>query len=51
VEAALGEALLRASRDGQHELVRVIVEELRARRLERAALPKNVTSLDERRKR
>jgi len=42
VEAALGEALLRASRDGQHELVRLLVEELRARRLERAALPANV---------
>jgi hypothetical protein len=36
VDAALGEAMLRASRDGQHELVLVLVTELRARREARA---------------
>jgi hypothetical protein len=32
VEAALAEALVRASRDGAHDVVRVLVEELKARR-------------------
>jgi hypothetical protein len=45
VDVALGEALLRASRDGQHELVMVIVGELRARREARERVPAEVVDL------
>jgi hypothetical protein len=39
VEAALGEAVLRASRDGRHDLIPLLVEELRARRTARERSP------------
>ncbi len=35
VEAALSEALLRASRDGHHDVVLALAAEIRARRFER----------------
>ncbi len=38
VEQALAEALLRASRDGAHDVVKVLVDELRARRAARAGV-------------
>ena len=51
VENALGEALLRASRDGDRELVILLVGELRARRLEReSGRASNVIDLDGRRR-
>jgi hypothetical protein len=45
VEAALGEAMLRASRDGDRDLVMAIVAELRARREARERGPAGVVDL------
>lgn len=38
VEQALAEALHRASRDGAHDVVKALVDELRARRAARAGV-------------
>jgi hypothetical protein len=52
IDAALGEALLRASRDGDREVVLACVSELRARRLARASgQPASVVDLDSERDR
>ncbi|MGC4088657.1 MAG: hypothetical protein QM756_12315 [Polyangiaceae bacterium] len=51
MEAALGEALLRASRDGRHDLIPLLVDELKARRTARERVAGVVDLAAERAKR